>query len=129
MNTDTRTLPVDAMAIYLDETRHYNIAAEDRPFIEKIIGVYVLDTNEHTYCCEITPSHWCEHVYDSVVTTYDTPDDVRDRLDEQYAHCGSDGMYLHVSSVDRLPTDQKRTYGVCEDLDEAREYFQGNCPF
>lgn len=126
----------DWYAAAIDETAHYTIEEEDKPFIERIVGVYFFDRNEYTHCCEVTPSHYLRYLSDSVRCKDDTPDDVRERIYELYEHCGGEDCYMHVSSVDRIPEKFKHHYGEPQDADaedrgegEVREHFQGNCPF
>ena len=130
------TLPRDIVAVALNETRHYLIDPADKPYIDRILGVYILDRSERTHCCEITPSYSLEHVYDTVVASFDCPDDIRERLDERYAHLGGDDIYVHCSVIDALPADRIRVWrgddpieSDDEAMEHAREHFQGNCPF
>ncbi len=48
--------------IGIDETEHWNIPPELKPYIARIYGVYAFDRNTYTHCCELTPSHWLECV-------------------------------------------------------------------
>lgn len=116
----------DFHAVALDETRYCRIDAADAPYIDRIFGVYVYDAAEYTYCCELMPSHWLEPVYTTVHCKPDTPDDIREALQEKYAHCGMDGYYMHVRSV---PTTERVRYGKADSIDDVREYYQGNCPW
>ena len=133
-NSET-VIPRDIVAVWMDETRFYNLAAEDAPFIERIIGVYILDRSERTYCCEVTPSYLLHHVYDVVTTYEETPDEVRERLWEEYALNGGDDIYVHCSVINALPPE--RIYYVWGDganddndaMESAREHIQGNPPF
>lgn len=118
----------DFYAVAIDETRYYQIEATDATHIECILGVYVYDASERTYCCELTPSHWLEPVYVAVHCKLDTPDDVRERIQEKYEFAGTlEGFYMHASKVAGLPL--RKHYGEGESIDEVREHYQGNCPW
>jgi len=130
------TLPRDIVAVSFDETRNYTIDPADRPFIDRILGVYILDRSSRTFCCESTPSYDLRHVYDTVVVGVDCPEDVADRLDATYAHNGGDDIYVHCRVIEALPVDRIRVWGGddptesdAEAMESAREHFQGNCPF
>lgn len=117
-------------AVALDVTADYNIDPNDRPYITKILDVFVFDSGEHTYCCEGTPSYWLEPLYTTIHFAENTPDDIRDRLDDKYCHEATDGCYVHVSQVAAM-SDQVNLPArvLAETLEDAREYWQGNCPF
>ena len=65
--------------------------------IEGYFTVYVIDAWQITHCCEITPSYWLEEVENALFQSYDTPEEDRDLLWEEwclgqddtshYAHC------------------------------------------
>jgi len=136
---------IDAYAVALDETANYAIEEADRPYIKKIMGVYLLDRNQRTHCCELTPSYWLMHLYDQVVLT-----EAGQALDEyavdelqKYEYCGGEDIYVHCHSIDALiERNEKWTvyhYGdpeVDEDdvdyddqIEGIQEYLCGNCPF
>ena len=115
-----------AKAVVMDDTQHFNIPAEDVPFIKQVLCVYVYDPEEATHCCELTPSRWLETCYTTVVTSEDCPEDVRERLWEDYSTVYSDSCYMHCSDADRLESTEPREF---DSLEDAREYFCGNCPF
>lgn len=118
----------DWWCVALDETRYYNIAEEDKPKIEKIVGVYIFNRSEYTHCCEIAPSYSLIHLYDAVYLT-EFGEDFGDEMDEKYAHNDSDDCYMHVADVEAIDASKKKQYGEAENEDEVREYWQGNCPF
>jgi hypothetical protein len=101
----------DFRVIGIDETRHYNIPEEDRPYIDKILGVYLYDKNEVTRLCEFTPSYFLRHLYDTIVLTEEGHSDswLGDRLEQAYCYCESDDIYMHCSDVDLLETQVKKT--------------------
>ncbi len=128
----------DWYCVALDETRHWNLAEEDRPFVKKMLGIYIFDRSTYTYCCEITPSYFLCYLGDVAVLKTDAPDDVRERINERYEclYQGED-CYMHVRDVERIPEAQKKQYGDVPDwADEVdrgealvREYYSGNPVF
>jgi hypothetical protein len=121
-----RDIPIDAWIVSLDETQYYSIAEEDKPFIEKIIQIYLFDRNERTYCCELTPSYYLDPVYADVYVKEGTPDDIRDALYEKYCFEPSEGSYYHCGAIEGIPADRKYQFGEVETMDEAREDAQAN---
>lgn len=127
----------DYIAVRLDETYYYSIAAEDKPYITKIYGVYVYDPNEQTYCGELQPSYWLERVYDTIefsdtllALVESEQDLIIDRLSERYENCTEDtSMYMHCRTVDGLDSTNKKEYVDFETLEDMVEYIRGNCPF
>ena len=146
--TDRRV--IDAYAVALDETDHYNLDPADARYIKRIDGVYLFDAREQTHCCELTASYWLIYLYTSIVFTDDADDAVREALDEKYAHEPSDDIYVHCGSIDKIIREGKRDridhYGDCAEhdfcdeiadadkrhdaeMEEIREDLQGYCPF
>lgn len=140
--------PIDAYAIALDETGHYEIDAADRPYIERIVGVYVFDRSERTHLCELTPSYYLIHLYDEVRLTplgMDCEDERRlDEIYQKYEYCESQDIYVHCHSVERLLAQAEERpftvyhYGEPENEDDAehdevmealREELNCNHPF
>lgn len=129
--------------IALDETEYYNIAEEDRPHIKKILGVYMYQPDVRTHCCELTPSYWLEPLYTTIVFADhvygEGPDDsieallilqdLIDSLDNKYAHEPMEGCYVHCRVIQARPFNSEHIEGgEFESEEEAREYYQGNCP-
>lgn len=108
--TTEETLPIDAHIIAIDETEYYNIAPEHRQHISQIRGVYLFDTNQVTHCCELTPSYYLIHLYNEVIFTDgdDLDDGTRDEIEQNYAHEGSDDIYVHCHTVDGMIETAKR---------------------
>ncbi len=147
--TETERLPIDAWAVCLDETGHYNIDPADAPYIAAIHGVYVFDRNQQTHCCELTPSYYLIHLYDSVLFTGDVSDEKREELDEKYCYCESDDIYVHCHEIDLMIARNKRGevshYGDVaghdreddgtpeenreKEMEAIREDLCANCPF
>jgi hypothetical protein len=112
----------------MDETKWYNLG-DDAVWIKQIVNTYVYNQNEYTYCCEMTPSHWLEPVYTSIVVNDDTPDDIREDLYDKYGNTSYEGCYMHVSAVKAHVEKNPKmhdVYGEAESIDDAREYYQGN---
>jgi hypothetical protein len=142
---------IDAWAIALDETGFYNLDPTDAVHIKRIFGVYLFDRNQQTHLCELTPSYYLVYLYTSIEFADETDDNVREELDEKYAHeATDDGDYIHCHEAERILGDAKPYtsyhYGDVaehdqeddiEDLDERhdaelehiREYLCCNCPF
>ena len=106
-----RRMPIDAYVVAFSEKHHYQIKDEDQPHIQDIRGIYLLNRNERTFCCELTPSYWLIHLYDEVILTEDaeeTLDDYqRDRLYQEYEYCGGDDIYVHCHTIDALLAAKK----------------------
>lgn len=125
------TIKPDWHAVAFDQTYAWNIAEEDKPFIEKMLGVYFFNKNERTNCCELTPSYWFHFLHNIAVTTSDCPENVRERISERYEMSPDDdgGFYAWCSRIKDMETV---AYGPIDDdetEDDIREYWQGNWPF
>jgi hypothetical protein len=116
-------------AVGLDVTRHYQIEDEDKPFVDKIIDVFIYNKNECTHCCELTPSYYLEYLETFVLFEGDVPDEVRERIDERYCHEPTEDCYAHTYFVDGLTKWHVKFPGEAENLEEARDYWSGNPPF
>lgn len=140
-------MKIDAYCLAFDETQGYAIAEADRPLIAQIQSVYLLDRNQRTHLCEITPSYYLTHLYDTVVAVDGVGDEERDRLDSEYAHEASDDKYVHCHEIDwiieardrgvvyhygdpEVPDDEDKTDEENHDaqMEALREHFCGNCP-
>ena len=102
MTTEARVLPINAHVIALDETNHSNISPSDKPHIAKIMGVYLYDENEITYCCELTASYYLIHLYDVVVLTGELDEEKEAALYEKYENQGGDNIYVYCCEIDAL---------------------------
>ena len=156
MTTAIARTPIDAYAVSFDFTEYYNIDPADRPYIESIRAAFVFDRNQRTHLCELTASYFLIHLYDYVCLSAaaeqlddDAREELRERLDETYAHCGCDDEYRHCSGIERLiaanqPGNlyhygdvEERRLADSDDADEnhaagmetIREHLCGNCPF
>ncbi len=130
----------DWWAVEIDETRNWNLDDKDRPFVEKITGVYFYDRNEHTHCCELTPSYYLRTLGSSIHFKSDTPDAVQERITDALASelYGGDDIYMWVMHVEAIDDKHKHHYGALDDADDCtkeeqedavREYYNGNSPF
>jgi len=104
--------------------------------VGKMFGVYLYDPSTVTHCCELTPSYALEFVGSHPLVIPDD-DDGRERLwdeimegDSQCEPCS----YFHCGDIDRMPTIKRGelksgTYELpqeWDDMEEAREWWQGN---
>lgn len=134
----TKIKIVDMHVIALDETKYW------REDIAKACGVikrvYMFDRNEQTHCCELTPSYFLYPLYS--FASNEISDEMDDKL-RSGDNSSLEGMYVHVSNIDKMNPMQK---GFTHHLDgglrytksggkkyhqiieAAIEYFSGNCP-
>jgi hypothetical protein len=117
--------------VKIDETQYWSDEIKER--VGKLYGVYLIDTNAHTYCCEVTPSYCAYFLY----TTYDDPDDMDDleaeAFDEMIRHAdfnAADVSYFHVYSVKEFAYDFGEESHDEDDyktvLDDVLEYCNAN---
>ena len=121
----------DVKYVKIDETRHWNSDFLKKYDITRMVGVYVFDANEYTYCCEMTPSHFLDFIETQPEGEYLEDDEAREAMYDEImeANCQSDNVcYMHVSSVKvgRTGIIEIGDLDGCEDMEEAREYAQGN---
>jgi hypothetical protein len=124
VQNDTKNLKV----VVLDETQYWreDIAKE----AGKLFGVYLYDASRGVYACELTPSHELWFLY----TTSENPlsDELYEAIVEgdsytepvSYMHCWRVKGLKHVAARE---ADPELSYE--ENIREAWEYYQGNCPF
>ncbi len=143
---ETRPL-IDAHVIGIDETSHYTFPAKHVPCIDRILAVYLYDANEHTYLCEVTPSHFMHFLYYAVRLTeagFNLCDEKRNALYEEYEiENSNEDRYMHCRDLERaaaagLPENYDH-YGATEvsydDVDyddqilDLIEHLNGNPPF
>jgi hypothetical protein len=150
MSIATDRQPIDAYAVALDETEFYNLDPADARYIERIDWVYLFDRNERTHLCEWTPSYYLIYLYTDIVFTPDADEEIRDALDQKYAHEASDNEYMHCHDIERIIAANKRDrishYGdvaqhdLVNEIEDAgerrdaeleaiREDLCANCPF
>jgi hypothetical protein len=144
MKTATsHNLPIDAYVVSFSQIGDYSIKEEDRRHIQDIRGVYLLDRNQRTFCCEMTPSYWLIHMYDEVILTPEADkldESEKDTIYEEYENCGGDDIYVHCHTIDAMIEANKpfsvHHYGRTnvsydkseyeEQLEGLREYFCSN---
>lgn len=88
------------MQLALFELTDHHDPRDLPPEIIKTTCVYMYDTEQHTYCCESTPSHWLEPLYRNVYFRDDVPDERREELHNDWGDTTEyDAHYRHVSRV------------------------------
>jgi hypothetical protein len=117
---------VNVKVISVNDTQYYNIQPEDRADIVSIHTVYMYTPEVGVYLCELRPSHELHYLYTYLVTADNVESDRADELDNRYCHEGGDDTYQHCDSA-LLKT--AKDCGEFDDMEAAREYLQGNCPF
>lgn len=117
--TDTAEHKPEPHVVWIDETQHLSDSARDA--CGRLFTGYVYDATEATHCCELTPSYWLEAV------SFETQNELPDALYEELQYSLYDSAhYRHCSGVARL--DPQPLCGDFDDMEEAREYVQGNPP-
>ena len=99
----------------------WQIEPEHAKYIDKILTVYYFNQNEHTHCCEITPSYELNHFEYQVRPTPlgdimqdENPDQwdvIRDYYEQIYVE--EPVTYAHVSAIDKFikwVADEKLEY-------------------
>jgi len=131
-------VPPNWVAVRLDESQHC-----EPEFLTrcggKVWGVYLVDTQCVTHCCEFAPSY-CMIPVDLVAGDYPEDEQERESLyDELREVLGQTNeiSYMHCRAVDRLPDEHKADLGLSLDPEDweddanrgedfAREEYQGN---
>jgi hypothetical protein len=151
LNDDSVVIRPDWWVVAIDETKHWNIAEEDVPLIDCILGVYIYDANTYTHCCELAPSYWLCLSYETIVFkgmpgegASDAEERVwekkRDDLEEKYLRSVHDDSlhYRHVSDVEHMRAAHPETFRHYGDVDgddedrgeeHVREHEMCNPPF
>jgi hypothetical protein len=132
LNEPNPDIKPDIKYVKIDDTRHWAEGFLKKYGITKMVGVYIFDANEYTYCCEITPSHWLEHIetqpeLEQWPEDQETREELYDEILE--AEMGNDNdCYMHVRCVsEAMPRIiEIGSMDGCEDMEEGREYAQGN---
>lgn len=107
----------------VDDTRFWNLP--DIPETAKIKSVYLFDSTQHTFCCEITPSFECHKVY-STLEVSDIDDQTYELLYEMILENDNAGdvEYFHCRDIENLPrVDLENNF---DDIDEAVEFARCN---
>jgi len=125
--------------ILLDETKGWRDDIKEA--CGKIFTPYMYDENQHTYCCEVTPSY----------TLYPLPSFAENEISDEMQENLMDGdnenrepIYMHVSTVNAMTTkvanfshrlDGGLRYVASEGkkykqiIEAAEEYFNSNSPY
>jgi hypothetical protein len=107
----------DFWLVKIDETDNWCESITSR--VKRVWGVYLIDVTQHTFCCELSPSYWCDFVESYPQHFPETPEEDQDKINEEIEDTenlsGSDNsMYVHVSDftnrtpLDKLPRSRKR---------------------
>ena len=106
----------------------------------KINRVYLFDSNQHTYCCEMTPSYTLIPLASFAVSENEVSEEMYEELLKGDS-LNSEIMYMHVSSVDKMKTERASfshsldgglRYYASEGkkyndiIEAAKDYFSGN---
>lgn len=131
------TLPPNWIAVKIDES-HFCEAQTLERCGGKIYGIYLVDTNSVTHCCEITPSY-CMIPLALVAESMPEDEVGYDLLSDFLAWCAAqeDVRYMHCKDIDSLAAECRADLGLKldpedwqDDLrgeDNAREAYQ-SCP-
>lgn len=94
------------VAVRLDETEHWrkDILAK----VKKIWAHYMFNENEHTTCCEATPSYYLRWFdFDvEVKEGMEMDEDLYDQIYWGFHDCDNDGYY-HCRRIDRIPESRR----------------------
>ena len=128
--TAAESIRPDFRAVRLDIAKYCTPVERAVKYIRAIYDVYMYDHNEHTFCCETTPSFYLRHLYTTVDFQNDPSEEMIADIEETCCESAED-IYMHVSDIEKLPETDKRAFPKksFEDAEEAREYMQGNYPF
>jgi len=101
VNSEVQVKPKFAL-VKLDETAHWSADVQEK--VGRIFGVYLVDLNSATHCCEITPSYELHFVESQ--WTNEIPEDESERfhdLIEENDSPRNEIKYMHCHSVDAFP--------------------------
>lgn len=118
---EPRTLPINAKVIALKEDMTTwslvdDFTPEEIAMVDSIEGVFWYDQNEHTYCCEMTPSYYLRHIEYRIVWKDEARDkEGFDELNERgneftITAAGGDNQdkYVHIHTIDGIVQKIKR---------------------
>lgn len=99
----------------------WNIQPEHKKYIDKILTVYYFNQNEHTHCCEFTPSYELNHfeyqvrMNEAGEALRETNEYLYDEIRDTYEQTSVEEpvTYMHVSAVDKFikwVADEKLEY-------------------
>ena len=84
---------IDARIIAIDETHNFNLDDEDEEYIERIVSIYLYDTEDVVHTCEAAGSFTLRHLRDEVrlteaahkVLTEDEIHEIYDKYENEHA--------------------------------------------
>jgi hypothetical protein len=133
---DQKKVVPDFKLVELDETHHWSDEVQARG---RVYGVYLVDMNRHTYCCELTPSLELIYLYSNTEAKRKKDDDAFNEFvtQEEMVARGSECTYVHVGTrFDRIEEthmdeSEKRELAAGEItyealVEEMREYYIAN---
>ena len=127
MNNKDKNIKPHFKLLKVDETRDWSDDVVSKAV--KLYGIYLVDTNEQTYCAELTPSYCAYFLY----TIFDgDPDEWFDSVEEQLAEVVSDSdygntSYFHVNSVNKFAHDFGEHTDEFDDYDELVDDYLEDC--
>lgn len=102
---DFAAIPPDIRLVAFDETCYWNMEAfgKDAKLIKSILAVRLVDLNERTHICSITPSSYCVFVYHAVIYNPEVKvdDDASGRIFVNLIQNGEDDDYYDTATVER----------------------------
>jgi hypothetical protein len=86
----------------IDDTEHWYFRETLRQYVEKVLTVYAYNREAVTHCCEISPSYWMICVAYEVRCKPDTPDSIRELLQDivQETSLMDSDCYRHAKWVE-----------------------------
>lgn len=131
----------DLRIVRTDSTKEWDLSREHwRMYIDKIYTFYLVDVNQSTNCCELTPSYWYEFLYHEAEMKkffysnipYDNQEIIMESVDDVLRTNLEEGCYVHVKR--KLPGvpygvfeyDEEEEGAYEEVIDRARENICGN---
>jgi len=137
------TKQVHFWAIRVNETQYWNLDVLRQQFGEytptAIWAVYLVLPEQHVHMASLTPSCRADFLHFIFDIPLDTPDDVRDRIEEEGNSNPNEDTYFNTRDVERIIEQGSNAsdLGLYDSEEEddrdaweaAREHAQGNSPF
>jgi hypothetical protein len=90
---------MDAFAVTLDTTHEFDIREADRPQIERIVSVYVLDRSNRTG----DSRYWLHHCYDEVrLQPWVVDENVAQTVRDHYENRTSEDRHIACDVIDAI---------------------------
>lgn len=102
MTDSENTPPIDACFVALEPTDDYHFTEEERRHVKAVYDIFLYNRNEHTYCCELTPSYWLYYVDTQILFQDGAPDSARAAITGKYTLGPGDSCYVHVRAIDAI---------------------------